>query len=705
MGPETTVAHRNPALPLPVRVADLLARLTTAEKIAMLHQHQPAVPRLGIAAFRTGTEALHGVAGLGTATVFPQAIGLASTWNPDLVRAVGDATGTEVRGFHEKDPVAHGLNVWAPVVNPLRDPRWGRNEEGYSENPLLTSVMAIAYASGLRGDAPRYLKTAPTLKHFLGYNHETDRYSTSSSLRDRVLHEYELPCLLGPIAAGAAVAVMPSYNLVNGRPAHLTPYLDELRGWATGEIAEMSDAWAPSNVAGLQCYHDNQVDGRAAMLPAGIDSFTDHDADPSVTIERVSEALRTGLIGESDVDRVVGRVLTVRFRLGEFDPPGANPYAAIGSDVIASPAHRELALEAARQSIVLLKNDDGLLPLGSDQPGTLAVIGTHAGVLFEDWHSGKLPYQVTPLDGLAELHNGPTHFAEGVDRVTLSTGDGRYLTAGEDGTVTAEPGWTASAAFEVLEWGQDVVTLRGVSTGRYLAATEDGELVVDRTAPGGWVVREQFELTELPDGRWSLRNIALDRHLAVGHDGRIGFVPNSDEATALWLEVERDGVAQAVARASAADVAIVFVGNEPHINERETQDRVDLELPPRQAELVRAVRQANPLTVLVVVSSYPYALVREDRGVPAILWASHGGQEFGRAGRGGLRPRCAERQAHPDLVPRHASAAGPARLRHHQCGQHLPVLRRRAAVPVRSRPELHDLRLRADEALDLGGAP
>ncbi|MFD5824634.1 glycoside hydrolase family 3 C-terminal domain-containing protein [Lentzea sp. NPDC060358] len=590
---------RDRDLPPAQRVADLLARLTTAEKIGLLHQWQPPVPRLGIAAFRTGTEALHGVAWLGRATVFPQAIGLASTWNPELVRAVGDATGTEVRGLHHKDPVAHGLNVWAPVVNPLRDPRWGRNEEGYSEDPLLTSVMGTAYARGLRGDHPVYLKTAPTLKHFLGYNNETDRCTTSSSLRARVLHEYELPCFRGPVEAGAAVAVMPSYNLVNGRPAHLAPQIeDHLRRW--GDVAVVSDAWAPSNVAGEQAYHPDDVTAHAALLRAGLDSFTDHDADPSVTTGHLAEALARGLITEDDVDRAAGRLLALRVRLGEFDPPEGNPFAAITEDVVDAPEHRALALEAARQSIVLLKND-ALLPLA--QGGRIAVIGAHASVLFEDWYSGTLPYSVTPLDGITSLHSGETTFAEGLDRIA-AVGDER--------------------GYDLAEWGGGVVTLRDPRTGRYLASSPDGAVVAERTMPGGWEVRELFELTHLDDGTCLLRNTVLGRYLALGR-----FVDDAADAT-RW-RVERTGVAEAVALAGAADVAVVVVGNDPHINGRETQDRTTLDLPSAQTELVRAVRRANPRTVLVVVSSYPYALVEEDEHVPSILWSSHGGQELGRA--------------------------------------------------------------------------
>ena len=202
---------------LRARADGMLGQLTDSEKIAMLHQWSPGVPRLGIAPFHTGTEALHGAAWLGVATVFPQAAGLGATWDPDLLTAVGTAVGTEVRALHERDPLV-SLNVWAPVVNLLRDPRWGRNEEGYSEDPLLTARLAVAYCAGLRGDHPVFWRTAPVLKHFFAHNNETDRDTTSSVVRARVLHEYDLAPFRGPVAAGVAAGVMPSYNLVNGGP-------------------------------------------------------------------------------------------------------------------------------------------------------------------------------------------------------------------------------------------------------------------------------------------------------------------------------------------------------------------------------------------------------------------------------------------------------------------------------------------------------
>jgi beta-glucosidase len=183
------------------RADEIRGQLTTEEKIAQLHQWSPGVPRLGIAPFRTGTEALHGAAWLGPATVFPQAVGLGATWDPDLLREVGAAVGAEVRVLHRRDP-AVSLNVWAPVVNLLRDPRWGRNEEGYAEDPLLTARLATAYCTGLRGDHPVFWQTAPLLKHFLAHNNETARDTTSAMVRARLLHEYELPPFHGPVQAG-----------------------------------------------------------------------------------------------------------------------------------------------------------------------------------------------------------------------------------------------------------------------------------------------------------------------------------------------------------------------------------------------------------------------------------------------------------------------------------------------------------------------
>ncbi|MBN6057386.1 glycoside hydrolase family 3 C-terminal domain-containing protein [Nonomuraea sp. RK-328] len=652
-------SYLDPGAPLADRVADLLARLTLDEKLGLLHQYQAPVGRLNLGPFRTGTEALHGLAWLGPATVFPQAVGLASTWDPELVRRVGEATGDEVLAFHHKDPAGAGRNVWAPVVNPLRDPRWGRNEEGYSEDPWLTGLMGEAYARGLRGSDPTVLRTAPTLKHFLAYNNETDRCATSSNLPPRVLHEYELPAFRPAIESGAAVAVMPSYNLVNGRPAHLSPLIERvLRAWAPGDLLVVSDAYAPANLTGVQGYHDTLPEAYAHAVKAGLDSFTQDDDRSAATLGHLREALRLGLLSEADVDRAVRHVLSIRFRLGEFDP--ATPYDDVTEEVVNCPAHQDLAREAARRSIVLLAND-GLLPLG---PVTkVAVIGQLGDTLMEDWYSGTLPYSVTARAGLAE--RCATVFCEAVDRVTLTaeagpvtadpTGgplsagrpDDRRATGGPSGAGPSDvepatggsPSAGPSAAhvsgpaerldlFDLFDWGGGAYALRAAATGRFVSV-DDGVLVNDQPGPNGWEVRQTFRVEDRPRGLIALRHIATGCYVGRGDDGVLRLVDDADRAVWLAMEVVRSGAARAAELAAEADVAVVVVGDHPLVNGRETEDRTSLALAPAQDAVVAAVLAANPRTVMVITSGYPLTWSIPD--VPAVLWSAHGGQEYGRA--------------------------------------------------------------------------
>ncbi|MEU4195485.1 glycoside hydrolase family 3 C-terminal domain-containing protein [Kribbella sp. NPDC026611] len=618
---------RDPARPIGERIADLLARLTPAEKIALLHQYQAPVPRLGLEAFRTGTEALHGVAWHGPATVFPQAIGLATSWSPDLVRAVGDAVGDEVRVFHQKDPAGVGLNVWAPVVNPLRDPRWGRNEEGYAEDPWLTGVIATAYGGGLAGDDQRYLKTAPTLKHFLAYNNETGRCTSSSNLPPRVLHDYELPAFRAPIEAGAAVAVMPSYNLVNGRPAHLTPLInDVLRTWTTDDVLVVSDAYAPANLFGLQHYLPDGPTAYAAAVVAGVDSFTQDDSDSGPTIEHLTAALDRGLIAPADLEAAVRRVLAIRFRLGEFDPPELDPYHALEPEVVNCPAHRQLAHDAARQAIVLLKHDGQALPLAASTLTRVAVIGPLAGALSADAYAGTLPYQITALDGLLErLGHHRVEYHEGVDRISLRVaGTSSYVTVGPDAVLRTS---AERDEFDLFDWGGGAWALRSVLNGLHVSVDDDGEVVADQPGPNGWEVKQTFRLVRQAD-EVLIQHRHSGRYLSVHLDGTVVL---ADEGSAFVLDVVVDGAARAAELAAGADVAIVVAGNHPLVNGRETEDRDSLDLPAAQDRLIRQVHAANRRTVLVLSSSYPFAIGWAERHLPAILWSAHGGQEYGRA--------------------------------------------------------------------------
>ncbi|MCX5230124.1 glycoside hydrolase family 3 C-terminal domain-containing protein [Streptomyces sp. NBC_00233] len=648
---------RDPSLPFARRVDDLLDRLTADERLQLLHQFTPGADGVGLASFRTGQEALHGVAWMGPATVFPQAVGLGATWHPELVRRVGEAVSREARAMRAKDDRV-GLNVWAPTVNLLRNPLWGRGEEGYAEDPALTAAIATAYTRGLRGDHPVYWRTAPVLKHWLAHNNETARDTSSASVRPRVLHEYDLRAFRGPVEAGAVAGVMPAYNLVNGRPNHLSPYIEEeLRTWTDQELLVCSDAGAPSNLADSQGYFATHEEAVAASLRAGVDSFTDHGTDGSVILGRLRRALEAGLMGQEDVDRAVRRQLTVRFGLGEFDPE-LDPYADEAR--FDTPEHRELAREAAEAAVVLLRNEPleaggPLLPL-ADDGRRIAVVGLLGDACKRDWYSGSLVHRSSPLDGLRERFGADrVTCVEGVDRIRLRTASGAALRVPESGDgVGADaargtegaldpallvgrtdlPPLTADAAgseLDLVDWGDGVLTLRAPD-GRYLSVAEDGFVRASAEEPGGWVVHETFRL-EAHEGHAHghlLLHLGTGGYVSVAADG-VKVAADRESAEPFTVEVIERGE-EAVARAAAgADTVIVVAGNDPHINGRETEDRTTLALPAHQERLWRAAHAANPRTALVLVSSYPYAVAEAAAVLPALLWTAHGGQAAGTA--------------------------------------------------------------------------
>ncbi|GGN69481.1 beta-glucosidase [Actinoplanes lobatus] len=637
---------RDPSLPLAARVDDLVGRLTLDEKISLLHQYQPAIPRLGIGLFKTGTEALHGVAWSNdyrdnsakidaTATVFPQAVGLASTWDPELITRVGDAVGDELRGFHAQDPAVWGLNAWAPVVNLLRDPRWGRNEEGYSEDPLLSGAIATAYGKGLAGDDPDHLKVAPTLKHYAAYNNETLRDRTSSNVPQRVLNEYDRKPFEIALRNGAATGVMASYNLINGRPATVDPDLGRLlRDWSDQRLFNVSDAWAPTNLTGSQAYFVTQAEANAATVKAGLDSFTVNDANGAPTVTAIKEALAQGLLAESDIDASVGNALSIRFRLGEFDPDGG-PYADITPSVIDSPAHRALARETAGEASVLLKNN-GILPLKAG--GSVAVVGPTADKLYSDWYGGQLPYRVSVLDGVTERASSVAT-STGTDRIALKdVATGRYVAALDSAVLgtTAESG--PAAQFDSVDWGDGVSTLRNVANGK-LVTYGWGPFVANSDEPNGWFVQQQFKIEDQGDGTVVLRYAGYETqepwfpdtdYVTVGADGNLTLGATS-AATRFTRELLVDGVAEAAAQAKKAQTAVVVVGSDPFVAGREAHDRVSTDLGARQEALIKAVRAANPRTVVVLQTSYPQTVNWAQQHVPGILWTTHAGAETGHA--------------------------------------------------------------------------
>ena len=639
---------RNPHLPLEKRIDDLIGRLTLAERVSLLHQYQVAIPRLDIPLFKTGTEALHGIAWScdynnngnvvdASGTVFPQGVGLGCTWDPDLLRQVGDVVGHEARGYNSENPVVWGLNLWAPVVNLLRDPRWGRNEEGYSEDPYLTGQMSTAYGSGIQGPDPEHLLAAPTLKHFMAYNNEANRTSSSSVVRPRVLREYDEKAFEPAIAANAVTGVMTSYNLINGRPATVCSYInDDLRHWSDRELAVMSDAGAPSNLVYSQNYYPNAIEADAAAILAGLDSFTQDSQLPGATIAAITAALQQGLVTEADINVPVRNLLAMRFRLGEFDPAGVNPYASITSAAINTPENQKLARRAVQAQMVLLKNDQGLLPLRKS--AKVALLGPLCDQLFTDFYAGIMPYRITPVQGVREAQagqGGSVQISTGVDQIALQAPNGKYVTAS---TLTSGAQLTATAdtvgtdeTFDLFDWGQSVVTVRARSNNRYWTRGSGNAVINSEVEPNGWSPQQTFTFVQQTDGTYTIRQGSGSSNYIVVNatTGALTANGRSTAATHFTQQIVVRGIDQAVAAAAAADVAVLVIGNDPMVIAKEAVDRQDLNLPPQQEALIAAVTAANPKTVVIVESSYPYAITWAQANTPAILYSAHGGQETG----------------------------------------------------------------------------
>jgi beta-glucosidase len=397
---------KNPSLPVESRVKDLVRRLSLSEKAAQMRDRAPAVPRLGLPAYGYWNECLHGVARAGVATVFPQAIGIAASWDAPLVRQVGDTIATEARAKnnaytrdHNGDSARYfGLTFWTPNVNIFRDPRWGRGQETYGEDPFLTARIAVAFIRGLQGDDPKYFKALACAKHFAVHSGpEPERHRFDAEPSERDLHETYLPQFEAAVREGRVGAVMGAYNSVDGKPACASPMLltDLLRnqwgfrGHVVSDCGAIYDIFANHHTVGTS------EEAAALAVKAGCDLCCGTDYNS------LARAVKRGLITVPEIDAALSRVLEARFRLGLFDPPAQVPYAQIPFTENDSPAHEALALRVARESVVLLKNS-GALPLDRARIQRIAVIGTNAASvpLLLGNYNGTPARPVTILDGI-----------------------------------------------------------------------------------------------------------------------------------------------------------------------------------------------------------------------------------------------------------------------------------------------------------------
>jgi beta-glucosidase len=412
--------YQNPSASVEKRVDDLLSRMTLAEKISQLMNDSAAIPRLNVPAYNWWNECLHGVARAGRATVFPETIGLAATWDRNLIFRVATAISDEARAKNNefvrlgKRNIYQGLTFWTPNINLFRDPRWGRGMETYGEDPFLTGRMAVQFIKGLQGDDPKYLKTIATAKHYAVHSGpESSRHTFDAVVDERDLRDTYLPQFEAAIKEGGAQSVMCAYNSVDGAPACSNPrLLEEIlrKQWGFSGYV-VSDCGAIGDIYLHHKFAPTAEAGVAKAIQAGT------DLNCGVEYEAILPAMRQGLIKESEIDQSLRRLLLARFHLGMFDPRSTVKYAQIPYSVNDSPAHRQLALETARKAMVLLKNENRLLPL-SKSLKTIAVIGPNANDFdaLTGNYNGEPTAPVTALAGIkAKLPSARVIYARGSD--------------------------------------------------------------------------------------------------------------------------------------------------------------------------------------------------------------------------------------------------------------------------------------------------
>lgn len=645
-------------LPIEERLDYLVSELTLEEKVQCLTTGCPDVERLGIFASHVGGEAAHGIEARHDqafnhgepepTTSFTQPIGMSSSFDRELIKECGRAVGEEARALFGRS-TWNSLCRWAPTIDMERDPRWGRTEEAYGEDPYLTGEMSSSYIKGMKGEHPFYLQCGATLKHFYANNVEDGRIWKSSSVDERNKYEYYLEPFRKAVEEGGAEAIMTSYNEINGVPAILNREVQEIAKDKWGLVHVVCDGGDFSQTVEFHKYFETHAETLAYGLKAGLDCFTD---SRECVHAAAWEALEKGLITEEDINKSIRNSFRTRIRLGFFDGAGDCPYAGMGEEYINNEDHAEVCRRMAEASVVLLKNEGGLLPLNPEDLDSMAVVGPLADAWYVDWYSGIPPYRVTVLDGVKKAFpKTEVAYHSGLSKIKLTCGN-KYVGMDESGRLMLVDGDKAET-FTFTDWGCGSTTLVAESNGLYVTLEEGTYLIkADKKEAFGWFVRESWNFKEI-EGKeqsyyldsWNGRPVRVDEngYLVViknddtvrpgeGDDAKLGRTSHAvydGEPCVFGMETVEDGIARAVEAAKNAGKAVVVLGSNPVINSKEEIDRSTTSLPPAQQKLADAVLAANPDTIVVLVTNYPYSINEINESVPAILSLASGSQEQG----------------------------------------------------------------------------
>jgi len=666
----TDFPFRNPSLSIEERVNDLVSRMTLQEKVSQLVHTASSIPRLGVPAYNWWNEALHGVARAGYATVFPQSITIANSWDEGLIYNVATAISDEARAkYHEfqrrgKRGIYQGLTFWSPNINIYRDPRWGRGHETYGEDPYLTGRLGLQFVRGMQGDDPKYLKTVATAKHYAVHSGpEPLRHSFNAKVSEIDLRETYLPAFRTLIVEGGAYSVMGAYNMFRDHPCCANPVLfNILRNEWGFKGYVVSDCGAISNFYRFQGYAKDAAEAAAQAVKAGTDIECGNDYN------NLLEAHKRGLITESEIDVAVKRIFTARFKLGMFDPDYMVPYAQIPFFVNCSDYNNTLARIAAQKSIVLLKNSNNILPLDKNLK-TIAVIGPNADN-FESLignYNGIPKDPVTVLKGIKNkvepatrvIYEEGCDLAEGIHNLTvipsryLQTPDGKQGVLGEyynNRDMKGEPAFTRvddniNFYWEHLSPRADLPDDDfAVKWTTYLVPPESGTYAL-----GSWG-SSYYEIYFEGKRIITFRNEHHAFHqeysvdLEAGKKYRVEVVYKNYSGDAdmklLWAPPRRNMLERAVAAAREADVTILVLGLSQRLEGEEMRieiegfkggDRTSLDLPSTQERLFEAVAATGKPVIVVLTCGGPVSVNREQEKAAAILQAGYGGQQGGNA--------------------------------------------------------------------------
>jgi beta-glucosidase len=667
-------AYLNPSLPRDQRVDDLISRMTLEEKASQLVNQARAIPRLQVPAYDWWSEALHGVAREGTATVFPQAIGLGATWDLPLIHDMATVIGIEARAKHH-DAVRHGrrdifegLTFWSPNINIFRDPRWGRGQETYGEDPFLTAHIGVAFVTGLQGDDPKYLQVVATPKHFdVHSGPEPLRHGFNAEVSKHDMEDTYLPAFRATVTEGKAQSVMCAYNSINGEPACANTFLlkDELRGAWGFEGYVVSDCDAVADIWRGHHYTKTLAEAAAVSLKMGTDNdcadFRMRATDDSDYMKYV-DAVKQGLLTEQDIDVSLKRLFRVRFALGMFDPPEMVKYAQIPITANDTEEHRQLALKVARESMVLLKND-GVLPLPV-HVRRIAVVGPLADSqrVLEGNYNGTPSQPKTAIDGIRQEFAGAkvvfapgTKFARdpvAVPASALSTADGQLGLKAEyfnSVDLTGAPVVTRvdpQINFRFLSYTVPGLDAKGFSVrwSGNLVADDSGTYTLAVTGGDTWrFLLDGKVLIDNPDKHNSFTGTA-EVKLERGHKYAIQFEyfhsSGSEVARLSWLRTDGQTTEDAVAAANAADVVIAVVGITADLEGEEMKvnvpgfsggDRTSIDLPKDEEDLLKAVKATGKPLVVVLMNGSALAVNWASQNANAILEAWYPGEEGGTA--------------------------------------------------------------------------